>query len=81
MAEAVRAMGTKLMAKTPLEMFVKGIVAGCLIAARIWLLPADARRQCRGWDAALCRLELRPCARGDRRALAERPHCGCYKQP
>ena len=40
MAEAVRAIGTKLMANTPFEMFVKGIVSGWLIAALVWMLPS-----------------------------------------
>jgi formate/nitrite transporter FocA (FNT family) len=39
-AEAARAVGTKLMANTPLEMFVKGIVSGWLIAALVWMLPS-----------------------------------------
>ena len=40
MAEAVRAIGTKLMANTPFEMFVKAIVSGWLIAALVWMLPS-----------------------------------------
>ena len=40
MADAVRAIGTKLMANTPFEMFVKGIVSGWLIAALVWMLPS-----------------------------------------
>lgn len=40
MAEAVRAIGTKLMANTAFEMFVKGIVSGWLIAALVWMLPS-----------------------------------------
>ena len=40
MAEAVRAIGTKLMANTPFEMFVKGIVSGWLIAALVWMMPS-----------------------------------------
>lgn len=39
-ADAVRAIGVKLMANAPLEMFVKGIVAGWLIAALVWMLPS-----------------------------------------
>jgi formate-nitrite transporter family protein len=38
-AESVREIGAKLMANTPLEMFTKGIVAGWLIAALVWMLP------------------------------------------
>jgi len=37
---AVRVIGQQLMANTPLEMFVKGIVAGWLIAALVWMLPS-----------------------------------------
>jgi formate/nitrite transporter FocA (FNT family) len=37
---AVRIIGQQLMANTPLEMFVKGIVAGWLIAALVWMLPS-----------------------------------------
>jgi formate/nitrite transporter FocA (FNT family) len=40
MAEAARAVGTELMANTPAEMFVKGIVSGWLIAALVWMLPS-----------------------------------------
>ncbi len=40
MADAVRAIGTKLMANTPFEMFVKGIVSGWLIAALVWMMPS-----------------------------------------
>jgi formate-nitrite transporter family protein len=39
-AESVREIGAKLMANTPLEMFTKGIVAGWLIAALVWMLPS-----------------------------------------
>jgi formate/nitrite transporter FocA (FNT family) len=39
-AAALTAVGSKLMANTPLEMFVKGIVAGWLIAALVWMLPS-----------------------------------------
>jgi formate-nitrite transporter family protein len=39
-AAAVHAVGAKLMANTPLEMFVKGIVAGWLIAALVWMMPS-----------------------------------------
>lgn len=39
-AEAVHEVGTKLMASTPMEMFVKGIVSGWLIAALVWMLPS-----------------------------------------
>jgi formate-nitrite transporter family protein len=39
-AEAVRAVGAKLMANAPTEMFVKGIVSGWLIAALVWMLPS-----------------------------------------
>jgi formate/nitrite transporter FocA (FNT family) len=39
-AESVRAIGAKLMANTPLEMFTKGIVAGWLIAALVWMMPS-----------------------------------------
>ena len=37
---AARSHGQQLMANTPLEMFVKGIVAGWLIAALVWMLPS-----------------------------------------
>jgi formate/nitrite transporter FocA (FNT family) len=40
MAAAVRSIGDTLMANTPAEMFVKGIVAGWLIAALVWMLPS-----------------------------------------
>jgi formate/nitrite transporter FocA (FNT family) len=40
MAAAVRSIGDVLMANTPAEMFVKGIVAGWLIAALVWMLPS-----------------------------------------
>lgn len=39
-ADSVREIGAKLMANTPLEMFTKGIVAGWLIAALVWMLPS-----------------------------------------
>lgn len=39
-AEAMREVGGKLMANTPMEMFVKGIVSGWLIAALVWMLPS-----------------------------------------
>ena len=39
-AAAVHGIGAKLMANTPLEMFVKGIVAGWLIAALVWMMPS-----------------------------------------
>jgi formate-nitrite transporter family protein len=39
-ADAVRAVSGKLMANTPPEMFVKGIVSGWLIAALVWMLPS-----------------------------------------
>jgi formate/nitrite transporter FocA (FNT family) len=39
-AESVREIGVKLMANTPLEMFTKGIVAGWLIAALVWMMPS-----------------------------------------
>lgn len=39
-AEAVREIGTKLMANSPSEMFFKGIVAGWLIAALVWMMPS-----------------------------------------
>jgi formate-nitrite transporter family protein len=37
---AVSEIGQHLMANTPTEMFVKGIVAGWLIAALVWMLPS-----------------------------------------
>jgi formate/nitrite transporter FocA (FNT family) len=40
MTEAVLKIGGALMANTPTEMFVKGIVAGWLIAALVWMLPS-----------------------------------------
>jgi len=40
MTAAVTEIGRELMANTPLEMFVKGIVAGWLIAALVWILPS-----------------------------------------
>jgi formate-nitrite transporter family protein len=40
MAAAVRTVGEDLLANTPSEMFVKGIVAGWLIAALVWMLPS-----------------------------------------
>ena len=40
MTAAVTEIGRDLMANTPLEMFVKGIVAGWLIAALVWILPS-----------------------------------------
>jgi formate-nitrite transporter family protein len=39
-AGAVVEIGHKLMLNTPGEMFVKGIVAGWLIAALVWMLPS-----------------------------------------
>jgi formate-nitrite transporter family protein len=39
-AEAVREIGVKLMANSPSEMFFKGIVAGWLIAALVWMMPS-----------------------------------------
>ena len=39
-ADGIKAVGAKLMANTPNEMFVKGIVAGWLIAALVWMLPS-----------------------------------------
>jgi formate/nitrite transporter FocA (FNT family) len=39
-AAAVHSIGVKLMANTPPEMFVKGIVAGWLIAALVWMMPS-----------------------------------------
>lgn len=39
-AEAVREIGIKLMANSPSEMFFKGIVAGWLIAALVWMMPS-----------------------------------------
>jgi formate/nitrite transporter FocA (FNT family) len=39
-ASAVHAVGAKLMANSASEMFVKGIVAGWLIAALVWMLPS-----------------------------------------
>jgi formate/nitrite transporter FocA (FNT family) len=39
-AESVRVIGAKLMANSPSEMFVKGIVAGWLIAALVWMMPS-----------------------------------------
>ena len=39
-AEAVRAISSELMANTPLQMFTKGIVAGWLIAALVWMMPS-----------------------------------------
>jgi len=40
-ASAMRAVGATLMSNAPLEMFVKGIVAGWLIAALVWMLPSS----------------------------------------
>ncbi|MGB6970368.1 MAG: formate/nitrite transporter family protein [Methyloceanibacter sp.] len=40
MADAVAAIAHELMANTPTEMFVKGIAAGWLIAALVWMLPS-----------------------------------------
>jgi formate/nitrite transporter FocA (FNT family) len=37
---AITEIGRDLMANTPLEMFVKGVVAGWLIAALVWMLPS-----------------------------------------
>jgi formate/nitrite transporter FocA (FNT family) len=39
-SKAVREIGEHLMANTPGQMFVKGIVAGWLIAALVWMLPS-----------------------------------------
>lgn len=39
-AEAVKHIGRTIMANTPMEMFVKGIIAGWLIAALVWMLPS-----------------------------------------
>ena len=39
-AASVHAIGAKLMANTPLQMFTKGIVAGWLIAALVWMMPS-----------------------------------------
>ena len=39
-ADGIKAVGAKLMANTPVQMFVKGIVAGWLIAALVWMLPS-----------------------------------------
>lgn len=39
-AAGVSEIGRDLMANTPLEMFVKGIVAGWLIAALVWMMPS-----------------------------------------
>jgi formate/nitrite transporter FocA (FNT family) len=40
MTAAVTEIGRELMANTPMEMFVKGIFAGWLIAALVWMLPS-----------------------------------------
>lgn len=37
---AVAAIGHELMSNTPMQMFVKGIAAGWLIAALVWMLPS-----------------------------------------
>lgn len=39
-AKALAGVGAHLMANSPAEMFVKGIVAGWLIAALVWMLPS-----------------------------------------
>ncbi len=39
-AKAFHDVGAHLMANSPLQMFVKGIVAGWLIAALVWMLPS-----------------------------------------
>jgi len=39
-AAAVQDIGRHLMANTPMQMFVKGIFAGWLIAALVWMLPS-----------------------------------------
>lgn len=39
-AQAVVDIGHKLMANSPLDMFLKGIVSGWLIAALVWMLPS-----------------------------------------
>lgn len=41
LANALVAIGTKLMTNTPPEMFVKAIVSGWLIAALVWMLPSS----------------------------------------
>ncbi|MEZ5874570.1 MAG: formate/nitrite transporter family protein [Hyphomicrobiales bacterium] len=38
--EAVKHIGRDLMANTPMQMFTKGIIAGWLIAALVWMLPS-----------------------------------------
>jgi formate/nitrite transporter FocA (FNT family) len=40
-AENVHEISAHLMANTPLEMFVKGIAAGWIIAALVWILPSS----------------------------------------
>jgi formate/nitrite transporter FocA (FNT family) len=40
-AEQVTAISRHMMESTPLEMFLKGIVAGWLIAALVWMLPSS----------------------------------------
>lgn len=39
-AAAAQGVGAKMMANSPAEMFVKGIVSGWLIAALVWMLPS-----------------------------------------
>jgi formate/nitrite transporter FocA (FNT family) len=39
-ADGIKAVGAKLMANSPPQMFVKGIVSGWLIAALVWMLPS-----------------------------------------
>jgi len=39
-SKAVREIGEHLMANAPGQMFVKGVVAGWLIAALVWMLPS-----------------------------------------
>ena len=40
-AAGVREIGEELMANTPSEMLVKGVIAGWLIAALVWMLPSS----------------------------------------
>ena len=40
MVKAAHEVGAHLMANSPMEMFVKGIVSGWLIAALVWMLPS-----------------------------------------
>jgi formate-nitrite transporter family protein len=41
LADALVALGAKLMTNTPSEMFIKAIVSGWLIAALVWMLPSS----------------------------------------